>query len=158
MAAPHTSPQLVNEIPLAVNPEHHARIIHEKACLRRLIHKSNEITKRCFEDQDDVDGVIDFAENAIFEISDNKIKPSFFSISSIIDKNIDELEERQANKALLTGVPTGFSRLDALTSGLQGVGSDHSGGTAGHGQDRLRTESRPQRRRGQWCPHSCFLS
>ncbi len=112
--------QLVNEIPLAVNPEHHARIIHEKACLRRLIHKSNEITKRCFEDQDDVDGVIDFAENAIFEISDNKIKPSFFSISSIIDKNIDELEERQANKALLTGVPTGFSRLDALTSGLQG--------------------------------------
>lgn len=111
--------QLVNEIPLAVNPVHHAKIVHEKASLRRLIHKANEITKRCFEDQDDVDGIIDFAENAIFEISDDKIKPSFFSISTIIDKNIDELEERQANKKLLTGVPTGFSRLDALTSGLQ---------------------------------------
>ncbi len=111
--------QLVNEIPLAVNPEHHAKIVHEKACLRRLIHKANEITKRCFEDEGEVEAVIDFAENAVFEISENKIKPSFHPISSIIDHNIDELEERQANKSLLTGVPTGFSRLDTLTSGLQ---------------------------------------
>jgi replicative DNA helicase len=111
--------QLVNEIPLAVNPAHHAKIVHEKACLRRLIHKANEITKRCFEDEGEVEEVIDFAENAIFEISENKIKPSFYPISAIIDNNIDELEERQANKALHTGVPTGFSRLDTLTSGLQ---------------------------------------
>jgi replicative DNA helicase len=111
--------QLVNEIPLAVNPAHHAKIVHEKACLRRLIHKANEITIRCFEDEGEVEEVIDFAENAVFEISENKIKPSFHPISSIIDVNIDELEERQANKALHTGVPTGFSRLDTLTSGLQ---------------------------------------
>ena len=112
--------QLVNEVPLAVNAAHHAKIVHEKASLRRLIHNANEITKRCFEDTGDVDEIINFAENAIFAISENKIKPSFHSISSIIDRNIDELEERQANKTLLTGVPTGFSRLDALTSGLQG--------------------------------------
>jgi replicative DNA helicase len=111
--------QLVNEIPLAVNPAHHAKIVHEKARLRRLIHKANEITIRCFEDEGEVEEVIDFAENAVFEISENKIKPSFHPISSIIDVNIDELEERQANKALHTGVPTGFSRLDTLTSGLQ---------------------------------------
>jgi replicative DNA helicase len=111
--------QLVNEIPLAVNPAHHAKIVHEKACLRRLIHKANEITKRCFEDGGEVEEVIDFAENAVFEISENKIKPSFHPISSIIDTNIDELEERQANKSIHTGVPTGFSRLDTLTSGLQ---------------------------------------
>jgi replicative DNA helicase len=112
--------QLVNEIPLAVNAGHHARIVHEKACLRRLIHSANEITKRCFEDQGEVDEVIDFAENVVFEVSENKIKQSFHPISSIIDLNIDELEERQANKSLLTGVPTGFSRIDTLTSGLQG--------------------------------------
>jgi replicative DNA helicase len=112
--------QLVNDIPLAVNPQHHAKIVHEKASLRRLIHKANEITKRCFEDQGNVDEVIDFAENAVFEISDDKIKQSFHPISSIIDHNIDDLEERQANQSLMTGVPTGFSRIDALTSGLQG--------------------------------------
>ncbi len=112
--------QLVNDIPLAINAGHHARIVHEKASLRRLIHSANEITKRCFEDQGEVDEVIDFAENVVFEVSENKTKQSFHPISSIIDINIDELEERQANKSLLTGVPTGFSRIDTLTSGLQG--------------------------------------
>jgi len=111
--------QLVNEIPLAVNPEHHAKIVHEKASLRRLIHRANEITKRCFEDEGEVEAVLDFAENAVFEISENRIKQSFHPISSIINSNIDELEERQANKSLLTGVPTGYSRIDTLTSGLQ---------------------------------------
>jgi replicative DNA helicase len=110
---------LVDSVPLAVNAVHYAKIVHDKASLRRLIHRANEIAKRCFEDQGAVDDVINFAESAIFEISQNKIKPSFHAIADIIDSNIDELEERQGNKSLLTGVPSGFARLDALTSGLQ---------------------------------------
>ncbi len=112
-------PSIVDTAPLAVNAVHYARIIHNKASLRRLIEKANAIVKKCFEEQDDVDEVIDFAESSVFEISEHKINPAFFSINQLIDKNIETLEERQANKALVTGVSTGFSRLDTITSGLQ---------------------------------------
>ena len=110
---------LVDTVPFAVNAQYYAKIIHEKACLRKLIEKSNAIAKRCFEDRGDVESVIDFAESSIFEISENKIKPAFYPIGKIIEVNIDALEERQGNKALVTGVPTGFTKLDELTAGLQ---------------------------------------
>ena len=110
---------LVDTVPLAVNAQHYAKIVHDKACLRQLIEKSNAIAKRCFEDRGDVENVIDYAESSIFEISENKIKPSFYPIGKIIELNIDALEERQGNKALVTGVATGFTKLDELTAGLQ---------------------------------------
>ncbi|MCP4112800.1 MAG: replicative DNA helicase, partial [Desulfobacteraceae bacterium] len=110
---------LIDTVPLAVNAPNYAKIIHDKACLRRLINKSQSIVKKCYENSGEVDDVIDYAENAVFEISENKIKPSFFPISKIIETNIDALEERQANKALVTGVPTGFSELDNMTAGFQ---------------------------------------
>lgn len=110
---------LVDAVPLAVNAQHYAKMVHDKACLRRLIEKANAIAKRCFEDQGNVDEAIDFAESSIFEISENKIKPAFYPISKIIENNIDTLEERQGNKALVTGVPTGYTLLDNMTSGFQ---------------------------------------
>jgi len=111
--------KLVDTVPLAVNAQHYAKIINEKANLRRLIEKANEITKRCFEDSEDVVEVIDFAERSIFEISGDKVGPSFYPISKIIGESIDTLEKRQGNKSITTGVPTGFNKLDTLTSGLQ---------------------------------------
>ncbi|MBW2407674.1 MAG: replicative DNA helicase [Deltaproteobacteria bacterium] len=110
---------LVDTVPFAVNAQYYAKIIHEKACLRRLIEKTNVIAKRCFEDRGDVESVIDFAESSIFEISEKKIRPAFYPIGKIIEVNIDALEERQGNKALVTGVPTGFTKFDELTAGLQ---------------------------------------
>lgn len=110
---------LVDAAPLAVNAQHYAKIIHDKACLRRLIEKTNTITRRCFEDRGDVDNVIDFAESSIFEISENKIKPAFYSIGKLIEGNIDALEERQGNKTLVTGIATGYTKIDELTAGLQ---------------------------------------
>lgn len=110
---------LLDTVPLAVNAPHYAKIIHDKACLRRLIEKANLITRRCFEHSGDVDEVLDFAETSIFEISESKIRPSFYPLKKIIESNIDTLEERQGNKTLVTGVSTGFRQLDNLTSGLQ---------------------------------------
>ena len=111
--------RLVDSVPLAINAQHYAHIVRRKAALRRLIERSNEIAQRCYEDRGDVDEVIDFAERAIFEISENKSKQAFQPISKIIETNIDALEERQGQKTLITGVPTGFTRMDNLTSGLQ---------------------------------------
>ncbi len=110
---------LVDTVPLAVNSQHYAEIIHNKACLRKLIEKSNAIVKLCFEDRGNVEDVIDFAESSIFEIAESKTKPAFYSIDKLIESNIKTLEEREGDKSLISGVPTGFTRFDNLTSGLQ---------------------------------------
>ncbi|PID39360.1 MAG: replicative DNA helicase [Proteobacteria bacterium] len=111
--------RLVDTVPMAVNAHHYARIIHDKATLRRLIERANTITNRCFEDRGEVESVIEYAQSAIFELSEGKTKQAFFPISKIIESNIDALEERQGNRSLVSGVTTGFTRLDALTSGFQ---------------------------------------
>ena len=110
---------IVDTVPLAVNAQHYAKIIHGKACLRNLIGKAGEISRKCYEDRGQVDEVVGFAEKAVFEIAENKIRPSFFSISRLIDNNIAVLEEQQGNKSLVTGVPSCFKELDKLTSGFQ---------------------------------------
>jgi replicative DNA helicase len=111
--------KLVDTAPMAVNAAHYAKIVHDKACVRRLITKSNQIVQRCFEDRGNVDELLDFAEQSVFEIAENKSRKSFHPIGSLIEKNIDKLEERQGNRTLITGIPTGFTDLDYLTSGFQ---------------------------------------
>jgi replicative DNA helicase len=111
--------RLVDTVPMAVNAQHYAKIVHDKSSLRRLIEKANAIVKRCFEERGNADDVIDFAETAVFEISENKAQQAFYPISKIILGNIETLEEKQGNRSLVTGVPTGFSHLDNLTSGFQ---------------------------------------
>ncbi len=110
---------IMESVPMAVNAVYYARIIHDKGCLRRLIEKANDIVKKCFESHGEVEEVLDFSEKAIFEISEKKVKPAFHHISSLINTNIDKLEARHGNKTLLTGVPTGYTGFDNITSGLQ---------------------------------------
>ena len=111
--------RLVDTVPLAVNALHYAKIVHDKATLRRLIENANAIVKRCFEERGEAEDVIDFAESAVFEISEKKARQSFYPLSKIILGNIETLEEKQGNRSLVTGVTTGFSQLDNLTSGMQ---------------------------------------
>ena len=112
--------RIVDTVPSAINVSHYARIVRDKSALRRLIAKAGEITQRCYEEAGDFDQVLDFAEGAVFEISENKHRAAFHPLSKVIEANIDALEERQGNRALITGIPTGFTRLDHMTSGLQG--------------------------------------
>jgi replicative DNA helicase len=107
------------DVPPAVDAPHYAGIIHNKAVLRRLIEKSNAIAKRCFLEQGNADDIVDYAEASIFEVTEKKARQAFYPLSKLIDGNIDFLEEKQKNKSLVTGVPTGFTQLDNLTSGLQ---------------------------------------
>ena len=111
--------RLVDAVPLAINAPHYAKIVHDKAALRKLIANANAIAKRCFKDEGDVDDVIDFAETSIFEISEKKSQQSFYPLSKLILHNIETLEEKQGNRSLVTGVPMGFTLLDNMTSGLQ---------------------------------------
>ena len=91
--------RLLDTVPPAVNAPHYAKIVHDKASLRRLIEKSNAIVKRCFKEEGNADEVIDFAETAIFEITENKSQQAFYPISKIILGNIETLEENQGKKS-----------------------------------------------------------
>ncbi|MES0350428.1 MAG: replicative DNA helicase [Desulfobacteria bacterium] len=111
--------ELVDTIPMATNAAHYAKIIHEKATLRRLIERAASITSRCFEDRGDMEDILDFAERSIFEISEDKVKPAFHSLADILTDTYKAVEQAYENKTLVTGVPTGYHELDQLTSGFQ---------------------------------------
>jgi replicative DNA helicase len=111
--------QLIDEVPMAVNAGHYAKIIHDKSTLRRLIEKGYAIIKSCFGEQERVDEIIDYAEGCIFEVSEKKTRPSFFKVTELLQGGYETLEMCEKNKGLPTGVPTGFKRLDSLTSGFQ---------------------------------------
>jgi replicative DNA helicase len=111
--------ELVDTIPMATNAAHYAKIIHEKATLRRLIERAASITGRCFEDRGDMEDILDFAERSIFEISEDKVKPAFHSLADILTDTYKAVEQAYENKVLVTGVPTGYHELDQLTSGFQ---------------------------------------
>jgi replicative DNA helicase len=111
--------ELMDAVPMAVNAGHYARIVREKATLRRLIARAASITSQCFEDRGHVDNILDFAERAVFEISENRVKPSFCTLSNLLTDTCQAVEKAYENKALVTGIPTGYRALDERTSGLQ---------------------------------------
>lgn len=110
---------LVDNVPSAANVSHYAKIVKEKSILRGLIGTATEIIQKSYNSGADVDEVLDEAEHAIFEISENKIKPSFYPFKTIIKESIKHVERLYERKELITGVPTGFEKIDDLTSGLQ---------------------------------------
>ena len=110
---------LVDNVPSAANIAYYAKIVKEKAILRRLIGTATEILSKSYNTGADIDEVLDEAEHAIFEISENKIRPAFFPIKNVIKDTFRTIEKLYERKELITGVPTGFDKIDDLTSGLQ---------------------------------------
>ncbi|MEA1935988.1 MAG: replicative DNA helicase [Thermodesulfobacteriota bacterium] len=110
---------LVDNVPSAANVAYYSKIVKEKSILRGLIGTATEIITRSYGTEKDVEDILDEAEHAIFEISENKIKPAFSPIKEIIKDSFRTIEKLYEKKELITGVPTGFEKVDDLTSGLQ---------------------------------------
>ncbi len=111
--------ELADKVPTAANTAHYARILRHKAVLRSLIQTATEIATRGYEANVDIDEFLDHAEHQIFEISERKVRPSFFRIRDIMVDSMKAIEQLYERKELVTGVPTGFVDLDRLTAGLQ---------------------------------------
>src|SRR6056297_1897442 len=109
--------ELVDTAPYAINIDYYANIIKNKASLRRLIENANEISRRCFENPSEVGDVIDYAERSILQVAEEKVGQSFFQLNQIIETNIETILANQGK--WITGVASGFERLDNLTSGFQ---------------------------------------
>jgi len=110
---------LIDLVPTAANIEYYAKIVKEKAILRNLIQTSTEIITQSYEDRGDVEGFLDEAERAIFDISENRVRPSFFAIKDVVKDSFKILERLYEKKELVTGVPSGFKELDRMTAGFQ---------------------------------------
>ncbi len=110
---------LVDNIPTAANSANYAKIIREKAVLRKLIQGATEIVTRGYEASEDVDQFLDQAEKVVFDIAQKRIKQSFFPMKDIVKDGFKTIEMLYERKEMVTGVATGFFELDRLTSGLQ---------------------------------------
>ncbi|MDI6754283.1 MAG: replicative DNA helicase [Thermodesulfobacteriota bacterium] len=110
---------LANSVPTAANIAYYAKIIKEKSILRKLINRATEIVSLGYSNSSDVDEFLDQAERLIFEISEDRVRPSFYPIKDIIKSSFKTIERLYEKHQLITGVPTGFTKLDELTSGLQ---------------------------------------
>ena len=128
---------LANSIPTSANIRYHAKIIREKALLRALIQTSTHINTKVYEDDLEADAMVDYAENAIFQIADKRARVSFFSMKDVVKDAFKMIEHLYDKKETITGVPTGFKDLDDLTAGFQpgepiiiggrpGMGKQHS--------------------------------
>jgi replicative DNA helicase len=101
------------------NVEYHARIVLERAILRKLISETNKISSRAFSPTEDAFDLLDDAEQAIFRISEWRLKKSFVSMDRALHSTLEMLESIHGKHEGVTGVPTGFRDLDTLTGGWQ---------------------------------------
>jgi replicative DNA helicase len=110
---------LIDSVPTAANIQYYARIVKEKAILRKLIQTSTEIITQSYEDRGDVEGFLDEAERSIFEISEKRVRPSFYPIREIVKQSFATIEKLFKKKEAVTGVASGFKELDRMTAGFQ---------------------------------------
>ena len=111
--------ELTNRVASAANIEYHARLISQKYIQRELITVSTKIIRDAFEDTTDVFNLLDSAEQGLFEIAQQNMSRGFDSMGSLASQALKQLEELKNKEDGLTGVPTGFTEVDRLTSGWQ---------------------------------------
>lgn len=110
---------LTERAPIAANAPYYAKIIKSKSLLRNMILAGNEIIELGHNTHEDLDSLVDKAEQIIFNLSQSKSKNQLTHIGDLVHQSWKILEEREANKGQLSGVNTGFFDLNTLTSGFQ---------------------------------------
>jgi len=111
--------ELTTKVNSAANIESHARIIAEQSIKRELIRISSEIQHDAYEDTVDVFKLLDRTEQSLFEVSESHIRKNYDKMSSLMHQAITEIQSKKDQKDGLTGVASGFSALDRVTSGWQ---------------------------------------
>lgn len=109
---------LMDGVPKSLNVEYHAKIIKEKALLRRLILSSAKIISSSYAQTDDADQLLDEAQAAIIDVAEQRVKQGFVQMNKLTQPAIDSIDALRHRQDAVTGVPTGFRDLDALTAGF----------------------------------------
>jgi len=110
---------LVDAVPTAANIEYHARIVREKAILRRLIEVSTSIVAEAFDGKSTATDLLDDAESKIFQVAQQQTREGFTRIKELLWPTMERIEALQRGGKTVTGVASGFNDLDEMTSGFQ---------------------------------------
>jgi replicative DNA helicase len=105
-------------VPSAANASYYIEIVREKYLLRRLILACNTLSTRCYDEQENLEPLLDDAEREIFEITGDHIKLDIVPTKELVMDAIEQIEKLYENRGSVTGLPTGFAEFDKLTSGL----------------------------------------
>lgn len=120
VGGPYFVSQLTDRVASSANAEFHARIIAQKFIQRELIRVSGDTYHEAFEDTTDVLDLLDKAESSLFAVAEGNLRKSYDSMSVLVKKALQEVEEAASKDGGITGVATGFSELDKMTNGWQG--------------------------------------
>ena len=110
--------ELANAVPTAANTTYYAKIVKNKSTLRRLINAATSIVTRSFEEDEDVDSIIDESEKDIMDVSENRNHKGFRRISDVVKSSFEEIDKLYDQDSDVTGLSTGYKDLDAMTTGL----------------------------------------
>ncbi len=119
VGGPYYLTKLTNAVVSSANIEAHCRIVVQKFIQRELIRIGGEILGEAYEDTTDVFDMLDEAEGKLFELTNNHLRKNFDSIDTVIAKAVQRIEDMRTRKDEMTGVPTGFPKLDRITYGWQ---------------------------------------
>ncbi len=106
-------------LPHSTNIAHYAKVVRGKSMLRQLVKTSNKITQEALAEEDEPEIILDHAEQAIFQLADERIRQGFMHVKPIAEQLLEKVQEMEGRAAVLTGLTTGFADLDKMTSGLQ---------------------------------------
>ena len=109
---------LISSVPTAANAGYYARIVRERAILRRLVEAGTRIVQFGYAGEADADDLVDRAQAEVYSVTERRTSEDYHSLSEIMPGALDEIEAIGSRNGGLTGVPTGFADLDALTNGL----------------------------------------
>ncbi len=110
---------LTNTVPTAAHVVNYAHIVHKKATRRRLLGAAHLISKLGYEEEEELDTLLDQAQRELFGVSQNYMKQTFSPIRSVLNEAFDRIDELHKNTGQMRGVPTGYPDLDNLLAGLQ---------------------------------------
>ncbi len=110
---------LMSTVVTSANIRHYARIVAEKATLRRLIRLNEEIANLCYAEKESLEFILDDTEKKIFQLVQKRTAEDFVPIRKIVENALDKIEIASRNKGCVTGIPTGFIDLDYRTAGMQ---------------------------------------
>lgn len=119
VGGPYYIAQLTNRIASTSNVEYHARIISQKYILRELIRVSSEVVRDAYDETTDVFDLLDKAESNLFAIAQGNLRKDYDKMSTLMVQAIKRIEELSQSKEGLSGVPSGFTSVDRVTSGFQ---------------------------------------
>ncbi len=110
---------LVNTVPTSIHAEYYARIVERTATRRRLIEAAGQIAALAYQEADDVDEVVDRAEQVLFGVSERRISRELVPIKQVLSEYYDRIEYLTRHRGEFIGIPTGFDHIDRLLGGLQ---------------------------------------